>query len=370
MDKESKLVDKKSKFMDKESKFMDKESKFEVIRTITAIFIALLIAFTIILFVSDEPLTTIKYFAFGPLLKTRYMGNVIEQTIPLIFSGVATAILFQSGLFNLGSEGIYYFSGLLAAIIGIKLTLPGFMHPAVAILVGSIAGAIVMTIIGFLKAKWNASELVISLMFNSILYGIGLYILNYYFKETNTTTLQSVKMQSTALLDNILPGTRIHSGLIIAIATVIIIHLFMYKTRWGYELRMTGINKEFAKYSGINTGKVIIMASVIAGAVAGIGGSVEILGMYDRFKWSALPGLGFDGALIAMLAKNKPSNIILSAFFLAYIRIGADLMARMTNVPAEMVGIMQGLIILLISGRKFMEGYKNRALLKEAKING
>lgn len=349
---------------------MDKESKFELIRTITAVFIATIIAFIIILFVSDKPITTIKYFIVGPLLKSRYIGNVVEQAIPLIFSGVATAILFQTGLFNLGAEGIYYFSGLLAAIVGIKLSLPVFVHPAAAILIGSLAGGAIMAVIGYFKAKWNASELVISLMFNSILYGIGLYILNYYFKESNTTTLQTVKMRSTVLLTKIVPDTRIHSGLIIALIVVFASHIFMYRTRWGYALRMTGINKEFAKYSGINTTKVIIMASLIAGLIAGIGGSVEIIGMYDRFKWASLPGLGFDGALIAMLAKNKPSNVIFSAVFLAYIRIGADLMARMTNVPAEMVGIMQGLIILLISGKKFMEGYKNKMLLKGVKTNG
>lgn len=349
---------------------MDKESKFEMIRTITAVLIATIIAFIIILFVSDKPISTIKYFVIGPLLKSRYMGNVIEQAIPLIFSGVATAILFQTGLFNLGAEGIYYFSGLLAAIVGIKLSLPGFIHPVVAIIIGGAAGAAVMVVIGFFKAKWNASELVISLMFNSILYGIGLYILNHYFKEVNTTSLQSVKMQDTVLLDKIVPGTRIHSGLIIALLVVLVIHLFMYRTKWGYALRMTGFNKEFANYSGINATKAIIIASLVAGCVAGIGGSVEIIGMYDRFKWAALPGLGFDGALIAMLAKNKPSNVIFSALFLAYIRIGADLMARMTNVPAEMVGIMQGLIILLISGRKFMDGYRNRMLLKGVKSNG
>ena len=348
---------------------MDKESKFEMIRTLAAVSIAMVVAFIIIILISDEPLSTIKYFVVGPILKERYIGNVIEQSIPLIFSGVATAVLFQTGLFNLGAEGIYYFCGLLAAIVGIKLSLPPFIHPAVAIMAGCIVGAIIMVIIGFLKARWNASELVISLMFNSIFYGIGLYILNYYFRETNTTSFESVEMHSTVHLGNIVPGTRIHSGLIIALLVIVIVHIFMYRTRWGYALRMTGMNKNFAEYSGINTARVIIIASLIAGCVAGIGGSVEIIGMYDRFQWSALPGLGFDGALIAMLAKNKPLNVLPSALFLAYIRVGADLMARMTNVPAEMVGIMQGLIILLISGRRFMQGYKNRMLLKEAKIN-
>lgn len=128
---------------------------------------------------------------------------------------------------------------------------------------------------------------------------------------------------------------------------------------------MTGINNNFANYTGMNTKKVIIIASLVAGGIAGMGGAVEVIGMYDRFMWASLPGLGFDGALVAMLAKNKPINVVFSALFLAYIRIGADLMARMTNVPSEMVLILQAIIILLISGGKFLQNYRQKMLLKE-----
>lgn len=346
------------------------EKKFDIIRTFTSVFISLLIGFAIILISSKEPLSTIYYFVVGPILKTRYMGNVIELAIPLIFSGLATSILFQTGLFNLGSEGIFYFSGLLASIIGIRFSMSFLLHPFFAILVGSLFGMFIMMLVGIFKAKWNASEFVISIMFNNILYGIGLYILNFYYRDPNVSGTYSFKIEETALLNNIMPGTRIHSGLILALACVLFVYIFLYRTKWGYEIRMVGINKEFGRYVGMNTTKVIILASVVAGAVAGMGGAVEILGMYDRFKWSALPGLGFDGALVAMLAKNKPVNVIFSALFLAYIRIGADLMARMTDVPAEMVYILQAVIILLISGKRFLQKYKEKMLLKEVEKNG
>lgn len=348
---------------------MNSEKKFNLIRTFVAVFISLIVGFLIILFVSAEPLSTIFYFIAGPLVKVRYLGNVIELAIPLIFSGLATAILFQTNLFNLGAEGIYYFSGLLAAIIGIHFTLPVFLHPLTAIVAGSISGILVMFIIGVFKAKWDASELVMSLMFNSILYGIGLYILNYYFRDVDVPAgLMSYKLQESVLLNAIIPGTRIHTGVIIALLTVWLVQIFLYRTKWGYEIRMTGINQDFARYTGMNTTKVIILSSVVSGAIAGMGGSIEIIGMYDRFRWASLPGLGFDGALVAMLADNKPVNVIFSAVFLAYIRIGADLMARMTNVPAEMVAIMQAVIILLISGEKFLQKYRQKMLLREVEI--
>ena len=343
--------------------------KFEMIRTLTAVGISLGIAFVLILFMSEAPIEAITTFIFGPVTKVRYLGNVVEAAIPLMFSGVAVSLLFQTGLFSMGSEGIFYFSGLIAAIVGITFTLPLGIHPLVSILCGALAGGAVMTFIGYMRAKFNISELVMSLMFNSILYGVGLYILNYYFRETETVVLRSVPFHESAALSVIIPGTRIHSGLIIALVVIMAVQFFLYKTKWGYEIRMVGLNPKFAKNAGINVTKVIMMASIISGMIAGMGGSIEILGMYDSFKWAALPGMGFDGALVAMLAKNKPKSVIISALFLAYIRTGADMMARLTDMPAEMVGIMQGLIILLISGKKFLDFYKKKMLIKEAEAN-
>lgn len=346
--------------------FMNKTlRKFETVRTAVAISIALIVGFAIILLVSNQPIEALIQFIIGPLTKVRYLGNVVEAAIPLVFAGLAVSMLFQSGMFNMGSEGIFYFSGLLAAIAGITLNLPPYVHSLVSIIIGAVAGAIIMGIIGVVKAKWDASELVLSLMFNTILFGVGLYILNYYFREGSTVVLKSVPIKETALLSKILPGTRIHSGLVIAILAIVFCQVLLYKTKIGYEIRMVGSNPKFANYSGINVTKIIIVVSLIAGALAGVGGSIEILGMYDSFKWVALPGLGFDGALVAMLAKNKPKNIVVSSLFLAYIRTGADLMARLTDMPAEMVGIMQGLIILMISGQQFLKLYRERLILKE-----
>lgn len=349
---------------------MNIDKHFEIAKTFVAVVISLLLGMVIIFFVSSEPLSTVHAFIVRPITKLRYIGNVIELAIPLIFSGLATSILFQTGLFNLGSEGVFYFSGLLAAYVGIKFSLPMGIHPAVSILIGGGFGIVFMVTIGYFKAKWNASEFVISLMFNSIFYGIGLYILNFYLRDPNVSGLYSYKFNPSVQLPRIVSGTRIHLGLIIAIVSVVAVSLFLYRTKWGFEIRMTGLNKHFGVYLGMNPAKSIFIASLLAGLLAGIGGAVEVIGMYDRFKWSALPGLGFDGALIAMLSKNNPKYVILSSLFLAYIRIGADLMARMTNIPSEMVYVLQAVIILFISGRKFLEGYKEKLLLKGVKEHG
>lgn len=343
--------------------------KYEFIRTITAVSVAILMGFIIMLFLSETPLKAIYTFLIGPITKTRYIGEVITLMIPLIFSGLSMSLLFQSSQFNLGSEGVFYFSGLVASIVGITFNLPPFFHSLFSILSGAFSGALIIGFIGFLKAKFNTSELVVSLMFNTILYGVGLYILNYYFRETNTVVLRSVELKSTALLNKIIPGSSVHSGLILAFFSIYACNILTEKSKLGYEIKLTGTNPRFAEYSGINTKRIIVLVSIISGFISGIGGSVEILGVYDSFKWTSLPGLGFDGALIAMLAKNKPRNVLFAALFLSYIRIGADLMSRITDIPSEMVGIMQGVIILLISGRRFLQNYKNKLILEEVKNN-
>ncbi|WP_405168719.1 ABC transporter permease [Paenibacillus sp. FSL H3-0286] len=346
---------------------MFKVKYFEYIRTSAVIVIALAIAFLIISLVSNQPVKTIGIFLLEPLSSKGHIGNVIEMAIPLMFTGLAVSLLFRANMFNLGGEGIFYFSGVVTSVLAIHLTLDGWLHPMVAIAAGSIVGALLSAIPGILKAKWNANELVTSLMFNNILFGVGLYLLNYHLRDAKAFANVSYKFEKTALLSKMVSGTRIHTGLIIVIVLIIAAHLFLYKTKWGYELRMTGINRDFARYSGMKTAKVIILVHLIAGFIAGMGGSVEVLGMYNRFQWTSLPGYGLDGALVAMLAKNNPLSVIGSALFLAYIRIGADMMARLSDVPSEMISIIQAIIILLISAEQFLKFWKNRMLLKEAK---
>lgn len=340
---------------------------FEAVRTAAVIVIALIIAFLIISLVSDQPLKTIGIFLLEPFSTKGHIGNVIEMAIPLMFTGLAVSLLFRANMFNLGAEGIFYFSGVVASVLAIHLSLNSWLHPLVAILAGSITGALLSAIPGILKAKWNANELVTSLMFNNILFGVGLYLLNYHLRDAKAFANVSFKFEKTAQLSKLFAGTRIHTGLIIVLVLIVLAHLFLYRTKWGYELRMTGVNREFARYSGMKTAKVIILVHLIAGFIAGMGGSVEVLGMYSRFQWTSLPGYGLDGALVAMLAKNNPLSVIVSALFLAYIRIGADLMARLSDVPSEMISIIQAVIILLISAEQFLKFWKNRMLLKEAK---
>lgn len=345
---------------------MHKKLNFEIIRTIAAIALSLLVAFIIIFAVSKEPTEAFKMFLLGPFGSVRHFGNVIEMMIPLTFTGLAISVMFQAKQFNLGADGAFFIGAIGATIIALKMPMPPVIHPTVAIIFGGILGAIACMIPGILKTKWKANEVVSSLMLNYIMFFLGIYIINNHLRDINAGAMVSEKFPSTVKLPKIIPNTRIHAGLIIVVVLVAILYFFMYKSKRGYEIRMTGQNPMFAKYSGINVNKVIINTQILGGFIAGIGGAVEVLGMYSRFEWQASPNYGWDGIIVAILARNNPALVPLGAFFLAYLRVGADLMSRMTDVQNEVVAIIQGIMIVLIAAESFLSYWKKKRTFKEA----
>lgn len=346
---------------------MRKEKLFELVRTLLAVALALIIAFIIILFISKQPGEALRLLLVGPVTKLRYFGNVIEMAIPLTFTGLAVCVMFQAKQFNMAGEGAFFIGAIAAAIVGILVPLPKFIHPMAAIIAGGLVGGFFLYIIAKIKTKWNASELVSSLMLNYILLYLGLFIINYLLRDSNAGAMASVKLRPTALIPNLIPKTRIHFGLLIVIAMIFITYYFLYRTKWGYAIRMTGLNQKFANYSGINTINVVVYSQVIGGIIAGIGGATELLGMYKRFQWQTLPGYGWDGMMVAILARNNPALVPIAAFLLAFLRIGADLMARMTDVPSEVVSIIQAIMIILVAAESFLSTWRHKMIVKQAK---
>ena len=348
---------------------MRKELLFEVVRTATAVLLALAMGFVVTYLVSKEPGEAFRSFILGPLTSPRRFGNFIETAIPLTFTGLAVAIVFEASQFNIGAEGQLFFGAVAATVVGIAFKLPPVVHVLVALAAAAAAGALVGYIPGVLKARWGATELVSSLMLNYVFYRLGIYIINFHYRDSKAGAMVSWPIQKTAWLEQFLPPTRIHWGIVVAILAVIFSYYFLYRTRWGYALRMTGLNISFAEYSGINTASVIIYSQVISGAIAGLAGASEMLGIFRRFQWQALPGYGFDGIIIAILARNNPLLVPIAALFLAYLRTGADIMARMTDVTSEMVTVIQSIMILLVTAQAFLAGYKHRMVVREAQEN-
>ncbi len=342
------------------------ESRFEIYRTALAILISLSLVFVVMFFTSKDPVNAMTLLLIGPLTNLRQFGNVILTMIPIMFTGLAITIVFKTKRFNLAADGAFYLGMMVASIVGITAPFP----PLISIIVAMIAGFAVGALLGFIPAILNrfanASELVISLMQNYVVGHFVLYLFINVYRNPGSSALETFPLKPGVNLGILARFGRvnIHWGLIIGLILIIISYLVIYRTKFGYALRTTGSNEKFAKYTGLNTPIIIMVTQVIGTGIAGLGGAVEILGRYSTFKFMKSPGFGFDGILISILAKNNPLYVPLSAFFLAYIRTGADMVNLQTDVPAEIIFLVQATIILLISAKSFLNKWKQRSIVK------
>ena len=233
----------------------------------------------------------------------------------------------------------------------------------------ALAGAVFTAIPALLKIKTGSSEMVSSLMLNYLSLWFCTYILMHFILDSSVGSA-SHRLPSESKLATLISGTRIHAGVFIALAVAILGYIFLYKTKTGYELRLAGENEKFAKYSGISIVKVILISQLVGGAVAGLGGGVEMLSpIYSRFSWTSQLGYGWDAIIICTLAKKNPLKTPLAALFLAYLRTGASIMARSTDVTLEIVQITQGIIILLAVAEQFLSKTKHKMIAREAKAS-
>jgi len=339
---------------------------FNLMRTIIVILIGAVISIFIIFLVSKNALGSLKYLFLGPFLSTSRMGNILEFATPILFCGIAIAIPFQASQFNVGAEGAFFFSAAIGTAFALSVKLPGFVYVILTILVAGIVGALWGFVPGFLKAKWKVNMVVSTLMLNYIAYFIGLYIINYHFRDKSAGYLASYWLPQSDWLKQFIPGTRVHVGVFIAIACAFVAYYFLYHTKLGYEIRMTGFNFHFARYSGIDVFKVIVLSSMIGGFFAGLGGISEVMGIHRRFLWQISPGYGWDGVVVAIIGRNNPLLIIFASLFLAYLRIGGHVLNLLSDIPFEMVIVIESIIILLITAEAFLETMKYRITVKES----
>ena len=287
--------------------------------------------------------------------------------IPIIFTGLAVCIMFSANQFNLGAEGGIMLGAFTTAMIAIYVPMAAFIHPLVAVIGGGVAVAVMMLLPALLKTKLNVSEMVCSLMLNYIIMYLIKFLMNTYLADKSKGQIQSYEFLETSkiapLIDN---GSKLSWGFIVAIAVVVLCGLFVYRTRWGYAIRMIGINQDFSRYSGMKVASVIVLSQVLGGFLAGIGGGIEMLGRYKTFSWSSLPGYGWTGITIAILAGNNPCFVPLAAFFMAYLTKGCELMATYANVPSQLIDIIQGVIFLFFAAEQFLSGYRQKLVVKFA----
>ena len=245
--------------------------------------------------------------------------------------------------------------------------MPSVIHTIVCILAGALVGGLIMLIPGFLKTKWGVSEMVVSLMLNYIILDVSLQFLNHNFADRTKGATMTKSFLDSAIIPKVFSGTQVSYGIFIALAMSVLCGFFLYRTRWGYAIRMVGINKEFSQYSGIKVGAIVILCQVVGGILAGMGGVVTQLGYFNQYRWTALTGYGWDGITLAILAANNPIFIPIAAFFVAYLKYGCELMNTWTTVPVEMMDLISVVIFLFFAADQFLSGFRQKLVVRETR---
>lgn len=343
----------------KNQKKFDIMNYFSAIRIFAALALSLVVVFVIILFVSEMPGLAIQKLMTGPLETKRSFFNVVVRAIPLIFTGLALTLCLKSGIFNISSDASFYMGAVVATAIAIAVPLPNIVHQIVLIAAAAVVGGLISMLPVIVNKYTRVNPVVLAIMANSIFYYFGLSIISSFFLE-QSGSWGSYKFPDDARLGTMIKGTSLHYGFLIVILVTIFVIFLMNKTSFGYKVRVTGSNPAFAKVSGIRTGFVILMAQFVGGAIAGMGGAIEMVGVYRRFQWQSQTQYVWDGLLIYMLSNGNPTFIPLTAFFIAYLRVGAEIMSRATDLDPEIVTFLQGIIILLVASQRFLYFLKKR----------
>ena len=272
-------------------------TNFSLIRGAAAMGIALLVAFVLI-FVSatgsnfgekmSASIAALREMLISPLFRkngtfsVKNLSDVLAGMIPIMFTGLATCIMFAANQFNLGAEGGIMLGAFVTALVAIYGNLPGPLLMIAAVLIGALSVGVMMLIPSVLKAKLGVSEMVNSLMLNYVIMYFLNYLMNSYLADTSKGITQTFPFKENAQIPQLINnGSRLSWGFVVGIIMVILCWFFMYRTRWGYGIRMTGINQPFVMYSGMNVPLIIILCQVLGGVLAGMGGGIEMLGRYN-----------------------------------------------------------------------------------------
>ena len=357
----------------------------EFFRIIAVVIAALLLGFVITFFVSDDPVDAYRELLTGPFPQISFedgfqvkglnrFGNWIEESITLILLGLSIAIVFRAQQISLGAEGQLFLGALAAAIVALYVDAPIFIHIPLALIAAGAAGFVWGWIPGVLKAYVNVNEIVSTLMLNFIAIQIYQLLLIQWLRDPTAGFIGTELFPDTAILPIVIPGTRVNIALFLMIIAVVAVWFLMTRTPLGYEIRVIGSNINFAEYGGINTKRVITMSMAVSGILAGLAGAHLSLGLLKRLTINLSPGIGFEGIVVALLARNNPIGVLVAGLFYGYLRTGAQIMERSSDVTREVVLIIQAVIILLITAERLLpvlrERFRKRdvaAVLSEAK---
>lgn len=320
-----------------------------------------LVVMGILIVILDKPLFESYAILFSKGFGCEEYGNCIfittlERATPLILTGLSAVVAFRSGMFSIGQEGQYLLGAAAAAWLGYAIHLPPILHALVLMIAAMLVGAAYGWIPGILRVKLGVNELLATIMLNSIAALIVEYLVQFPMRADISTTAHSPVIDESAQLMSFLPGSKWGVGFVIAVIAVIVVYIYLWRTKPGYEQRMAGQSKRFALFGGIRSDRAAVRAMLISGALAGLAGAIEVMGVHRRIMTGFSVGLGWDGLTSAILGQTHPIGVFIVAILFSGLKLGAQLGLQLNlGIPRELGGTIIGFIILFVAAGKLYE---------------
>jgi ABC-type uncharacterized transport system permease subunit len=316
--------------------------------------------------------------AIGTLRETGESRELLEAlrpfseslviSTPYIFAGLAVAFGFRGGLFNIGAEGQLFAGGLASVYVGYSISgLPWYIHLPLALLAGMVGGAIWGAIPGFLKARTGAHEVINTIMMNYVAFRLTDYLLQGGPMSRPDGLPITPEIAPSSYLPPLFPRPmRLHAGFFLALAVAALVYWFLWKTTRGFEIRMVGANPRATRYAGVRITSTMVLTMALSGALAGLAGANQVLGLDHRLVRAFSTGYGFDSIALALLGNSHPVGVVLSSLLFGFLRGGAARMQSVAGVPVELIRVVQGMVIVFVAAPAIIRGiYRLRVARKE-----
>jgi len=325
-----------------------------VLYTIIAIIAGFLIGAVFLIIAGISPAVAYGKLISSVFSKPKYLIWTLTYASPLIFTGLSVAFSFRTGVFNIGAEGQFVVGALTACVLGILVDLPVWLHVPLCVIAAAAAVCVWSLAVGVLKVKRGIHEVLSFIMFNWIAFYLSNYVVNLpaIHKDGGEATkdvLESSRILLPEGIRNLLGCSAANWGIVMALLAAVLIWIVIEKTTLGYKLKAVGYNSSSALYAGINADGSVLTALGISGALAGLGGAVQILGMSGRLsQFAGQEGFGFEGITVALIGSSSPIGCIFSGLFYGAMKYGGSKLS-IIKAPAEVVDIIMGCVILFIA---------------------
>ncbi|KRO17154.1 ABC transporter, permease protein [Lacticaseibacillus saniviri JCM 17471 = DSM 24301] len=345
---------------------------------VTSVILGLLVGAIIMLLSGFDPVSNYLALITGALGSPNAIGEVLRSATPLILTGLGFAVANKAGFFNIGLAGQALVGWLVSVTFALWFpSLPGWLLLPGAIIAGALAGALWAGIAGWLRAMFGTSEVITTIMLNYIaLYGTNAIVKDVLAVGDGdySKTIPVQARLRTPFLEQLTQNSTFHWGILIALAAVVVVWLLLKRTTLGFEIQSVGMNQDAARYAGMSTKRTIVMAMLISGALAGLGGAMEGLGNFQNIIVNtALPPIGFDGMSVALLAGSSPFGIILAALLFGILKIGGLNISIASTTPPEIVDIVIAAVIFFVGANYLIRylgqtgrGWRKKKAVKEA----